>query len=77
MQHFITAADKLNMRSGPDIRYKQIGTIPGLAKVGAVSKYGSWYLVEYEGELGWVHGNYLTDNLNYQRPKTSSSGDLN
>ena len=74
--YIVTADDTLNMRSGPDTRYSRITVIPGLAKIGAVSKYGSWYLVEYEGEMGWVHGNYLTDDLNYQRPQNSSSGDL-
>ena len=74
--YIVTTDDTLNMRSGPDTRYSRITVIPGLAKIGAVSKYGSWYLVEYEGEMGWVHGNYLTDDLNYQRPQNSSSGDL-
>jgi uncharacterized protein YgiM (DUF1202 family) len=74
--YIVTADVSLNMRSGPDTRYARITSIPGMAKVGAVSKYGSWYLVEYEGEMGWVHGAYLTDDLNYRRPN-SSSGDLN
>ncbi len=74
--YIVTASSTLNMRSGPDTRYSRITVIPGMAKVGAVSRYGSWYLVEYEGDMGWVHGNYLTDDLNYQQPQNSSSGDL-
>jgi len=75
--YIVTAGSTLNMRSGPDTRYERIGTIPSLAKVGAVSQYGKWYLVEYEGELGWVHGSYLTDDMDYGRPAAnSSSGDL-
>ena len=81
--YIVTAADTLNMRSGPDTRYDRITTIPGMTKVGAVSKYGSWYLVEYGSEMGWVSGDYLTSNLNYQRPAAtaapappSSSGNL-
>jgi hypothetical protein len=73
--YIVTANSTLNMRSGPDTSYARISSIPGMAKVGAVSEYGSWYLVEYEGEMGWVHGNYLTDDLNYQRPQNSPSGD--
>lgn len=72
--YIVTAASTLNMRTGPDTRYERITTIPSLAKVGAVSQYGSWMLVEYEGEMGWVHANYLTDDLNYG--KNSSSGNL-
>ena len=73
--YIVTASSTLNMRSGPDTRYERITTIPSLAKVGAVSQYGSWMLVEYEGEMGWVHGNYLTDDLNYGK-NHSSSGNL-
>ena len=72
--YVVTAASTLNMRTGPDTRYERIGTIPSLAKVGAVSQYGSWMLVAYEGEMGWVHSNYLTDDLDYG--KNSSSGNL-
>ncbi len=73
--YIVTANSTLNMRSGPDTSYARISSIPGMAKVGAVSEYGSWYLVEYEGEMGWVHGSYLTDDLNYQQPQNSPSGD--
>ena len=66
--YIVTAADTLNMRTGPDTRYERITTIPSMAKVGAVSKYGEWYLVAYDKELGWVSGEFLTSNLNYQRP---------
>jgi uncharacterized protein YraI len=72
--YFVTVNSTLNMRSGLDIRLKIIASIPSMAKVGAVSKYGSWHLVEYEGEMGWVHGNCLTDDLNYQR-ETGSEGE--
>lgn len=76
--YVVTADDTLNMRAGPDTRYERITTIPGMARVGAVANYGGWYLVQYGDDLGWVSGNYLTSNLNYQRPvqATASSGDL-
>ena len=73
--YIVTASSTLNMRSGPDTRYERITTIPSLAKVGAVSQYGSWMLVEFGGEMGWVHANYLTDDLNYGK-NHSSSGNL-
>ena len=73
--YIVTASNTLNMRSGPDTRYERITTIPSLAKVGAVSQYGSWMLVEFGGEMGWVHANYLTDDLNYGK-NHSSSGNL-
>ena len=74
--YIVTANSTLNMRSGPDTSYARISSIPGMAKVGAVSEYGSWYLVEYDGEMGWVSGSYLTDDLNYQR-ENSAPGEEN
>ena len=75
--------DYLNMRTGPDTKYARIREIPAMAKVGAVSKSGNWYLVSYEDDMGWVSGEYLTSNLNYRRPSQatatpapSTSGDL-
>lgn len=79
--YYLVTADTLNMRAGPDVRYERLRTIPGMSKVGAVSKYGTWYLISYEEDMGWVSGEYLTSNLNYQMPvsttaPSSSSGDL-
>lgn len=61
----VTVSSALNMRSGPDTKYAQIGTIPDATKVGAVAKSGKWFLVYYEGKFGWVSSTYLTTNLNY------------
>ncbi len=69
----VTADDTLNMRTGPDTKYKKIGEIPSETKVGAVSQSGNWYLVYYKEQYGWVSGDYLTTNLNYQRPSGGST----
>lgn len=79
--YLVKAEDSLNMRSGPDLRYKKLGSVPSLGKVGAVAKYGTWYLVFYGDDVGWVSGEYLTSDLNYRPPKkeveaTASAGDL-
>ncbi len=79
--YYLVTADTLNMRAGPDVRYERLRTVPGMSKVGAVSKYGTWYLVSFEEDMGWVAGEYLTSNLNYQMPvsttaPSSSSGNL-
>jgi len=63
----VQVSTELNMRTGPGTSYDKIGSIPNATKVGAVAKSegGSWYLVYYDGQFGWVSSGYLTTNLNY------------
>ena len=62
----ISSADAVNMRSGPDSSYGNLGTIPDGTGVGAVAREADhWYLVFYRGKFGWVSGNYLNKDLRY------------
>ena len=69
----------LSMRTGPGTSYDRIGTIPNAAKVGAVAKSegGSWYLVYYDGQFGWVSGSFLTTDLSYAGADPSPSPTVN
>jgi uncharacterized protein YgiM (DUF1202 family) len=57
----VIARDSLNMRSGPDTTYEKIGSVPSGMKVGAVAQSGKWYLVYYDEDFGWVHGDYISN----------------
>lgn len=53
----------LNMRQGPSVNYRVIGTIPGGTTVpvfGCVSGY-NWCEVGYRGQRGWSSARYLRD----------------
>lgn len=57
-----TKTDPLNVRVGPDTKYKtcSFSPIPKGAKVGVCKyKVGQWYLVKYNGKYGFVHSAYL------------------
>lgn len=66
--YYIVTADNLNVRSGPDTRYAKIANFSCGDKIGAVGKYGSWYLVAVGDRLGWISGSYITGDLNW-KPK--------
>lgn len=61
--------DALNLREKPTLNGKIITRIPNKSAVVIISineeeeflegKDGNWYQVEYDGEQGWVWGNYL------------------
>lgn len=63
----VQVSSGLNMRTGPGTSYDKIATIPNATKVGAVAKSegGSWYLVYYDGQFGWVSSSFLTTDLSY------------
>ena len=67
--YYVVTADSLNVRSGPDTRYQRLGTVSMGTKVGVVSKYGTWYLVNFAPDrFGWVSGQYLTNDLSWTPP---------
>ncbi len=53
--------DVLNIRSGPSVRYRKVGSIPAgsacVIKTGR--KRGKWHQVQYAQILGWVNSRYL------------------
>ena len=68
--YYLVTADNLNVRSGPDTRSTKITNLGLGDKVGAVAKYGNWYLVAVGDKLGWVSGSYLTSNMNWKPEST-------
>ncbi|WP_297519056.1 SH3 domain-containing protein [uncultured Clostridium sp.] len=50
----------LHLRAGYGTSYGILGKIPTGAQVKVYSKVGSWYKVEYNGQMGWIYSSYTT-----------------
>ena len=52
----------LNVRSGPSVDFKSIGALREGQEAKVIGKATTgWYLIEFNGELGYVSGSYMTD----------------
>lgn len=69
-------AGRLNVRSGPSTRYRQVGSLTRGAPVAPVASQGSWLEIAFGGRTAWVHGAYVsgagTAAPPVTRPVTSS-----
>lgn len=52
--------NNLNLRQGPSTSTDIVGSIPSRSKVEVMATNGTWYNIEFEGKIGWVHGDYVT-----------------
>lgn len=53
----VTTTHALNFRDAPN--GAKIGLLPQGATVDALDRQGDWFMVDHNGRLGWVHGDYL------------------
>ncbi|MBQ3104482.1 MAG: SH3 domain-containing protein [Lachnospiraceae bacterium] len=56
----VVTADTLNVRSGPSIEYGTIGTLHAADQVSVTGCVEDWYVILYEGQEGYVAGEYVT-----------------
>ncbi len=54
-----TARIHMNLRDTPYTTGKIVGYLPAGAEVNVYSRFGSWYLIEYNGVNCWAHSDYL------------------
>jgi uncharacterized protein YvpB len=55
-----TAADNLNIRSGPSTAYSILGVVKKGIKLNVISKFSSsWYKVNYNGKTGYADAAYV------------------
>lgn len=57
-----TAGGRLNLRSSPSLNGTIIGAIPNGTTVSVTGREGNWYAVIYNGQNGYVSGDYLVIN---------------
>lgn len=65
---YVSAMEGLNLRKSASLKSERIKVLPYHQKVKIIEREGEWYLVEIEGENGWLSAQYLTK----QKPKEQS-----
>ena len=53
----LTTTHTLNFRAAP--WGDKIGLVPQGAALGALDRQGDWFMVDYNGRQGWIHGDYV------------------
>ncbi|MGL4731694.1 MAG: SH3 domain-containing protein [Clostridium sp.] len=66
--------NSVNFRKGPGTNYSSIGKLNKGYKVEYIGKSGSWINVKYNGQVGYVHGDYvsISGNSNTTPPTDNS-----
>ena len=54
----VTTSDFLNFRDAPN--GNKIGLVPKDTAVDALDRQGDWFMVDYDGTLGWISAGYVT-----------------
>ena len=54
----VTTTDFLNFRATPN--GNKIGLVPKGTAVDALDRQGDWFMVDYNGKLGWISAGYVT-----------------
>ncbi|GAA0101722.1 hypothetical protein UT300012_24370 [Paraclostridium bifermentans] len=58
----VVKADVLNVRSGPSTSFKRIGQVKNGQVLKATGKTDGWYEINFNGQVGYVSGDYVTVN---------------
>jgi uncharacterized protein YgiM (DUF1202 family) len=56
----INVNSAVNVRSGPGTSYSILGTAAKGSTWTVIAKTGDWYKIDYEGETGYIRGDYLS-----------------
>ena len=59
----------LHFRTGSSTNYKIIASIPTGTTLNVLAQSNGWYKVSYNGQEGWIAGNYTTGIQNGIAPK--------
>lgn len=54
------SSGNLNLRDGPGVEYPVLAKIPAGAPLMALNSVGSWYIVDYNGTIGFASDAYVT-----------------
>lgn len=69
-----TKGSNLNVRSGPGTSYKKIGKLKNKSSVTLTGYKNKWYQIDYNGETGYVHGDYIKTSDKKKLPAFKSGG---
>lgn len=65
---YVTASS-LNVRTGPDTSYNNIGSLPYSSEVNITGKTDEWFRISYNNRVAFVKGSYLSDNKPEPKPE--------
>ncbi len=68
----------LNVRTGPGVRYRDIGNIPPLSLVTVVgfSRNGNWAEITWEGRSAWISTRFITREASAVSPQADIATDI-
>lgn len=69
-----TKGSNLNVRSGPGTSYQKIGKLKNKSSVTLTGYKNKWYQIDYNGETGYVHGDYIKTDDKKKLPAFKSGG---
>ncbi|MBM7583382.1 SpoIID/LytB domain protein [Caldicoprobacter guelmensis] len=73
-KYAVVTASTLNVRSGPSTKNHKIGMVVKGNKLIVLEKSGEWYKIEYNGLIGYVHGDYIRlESSSAQLPSEGSA----
>ena len=55
----LVTSGRLSLRAGPSVYYARLLSMPSGARLVARARIDNWFMVNYEGQLGWASGEYL------------------
>lgn len=55
----LRALDILNLRTGPGLEHEILAEIPYQSMLSGSDRTSSWFYVEHDGLMGWVHSDYV------------------
>lgn len=67
-------SENANLRTSPDTDGEVVSTVPKGDRIEVVKQSGAWFLVSYNGQTGWMHGNTI-EYINSPSTTAESSTD--
>ena len=55
--------DTMNFRAGAGTDFDVIGQVPQFSEVALLETEGSWVKIIFEGQVGYISGNYVADSM--------------
>jgi lipoprotein-anchoring transpeptidase ErfK/SrfK len=56
----VAGIEAVNVRSGPDTGFAQLGQLDPGAQASIIGRHGDWWQIEYGGALAWVSAQFVT-----------------
>ena len=55
----VATTANLSLRAGPSVYFMRLDAMPGGTRLRATARSGDWFMVKYDGQMGWASGLFL------------------